>query len=153
MQEANVHHTCGEGETGRGDVNLTLLRIQCFNGGSRKPVPTIIYNFTAHKRGVLWIVALNTRCVHSPQWPTDIVWLQSNRYVAQIWLRRTSSASINPAAGEISTHSDDGTRRRNLARFYSRYSVWRMPLGLIARTTRLNWHQFNNSRCTCEWTK
>lgn len=106
-----------KGEKGRGDVDLTLLRIQCFNSSSRKTVPMIIYNFTAPKRGVLWIIALNTRWVHSPQWLTNIVSVQFNRYIAQIWLRRTSSESIITAAGEISTHSDDGaqkTKRREI---------------------------------------
>lgn len=132
-QEASVHHTCGEGETG-GDVHS--LRIQCFNSSSSKPAPTTIYNFTARKRGVLWSIARHTRRLHSRRWLTDIVWVQSCRSVAQIRVRRTSSASINPAAGESPTHTDDGaesTKSREIFR-----TQW-VRMGLIARTARLDW--------------
>lgn len=108
--KANALHTGGKGKPGRSDVNS--LRIHCFNSSSSKPVPMIIYNFTSHKRSISEVIKLNTRCAHSPLLLTDRVSAWFYRYVAQIWLYRAYSASINPATGEVSTHSYDRAQTR-----------------------------------------
>lgn len=104
-----AYHTCGKGEPGRSDVNS--LRIHCFNSSSDKPAPMIIYNFTTDKRSIFRVIMLNTWCVHSPQWLTDGLSAIVSLRCTKSTLSRVFCEHL-PAAGEVSTHSDDRAQTR-----------------------------------------